>query len=161
MSRRACPLHVPLAPVAAAAACLGEENAALSLAGAAPGPSVAQGGGGGGSVAQGGGGGGGGLGLRGGDDGGGGLDEPGEEFWASADYCGFLRYSYEPGTMRRHARARACRRARASGRLCFMYFLNANAPTIGSSVLYALLHVASRFARSAASILELRARVRA
>ena len=158
MSRRACPLHVPLAPVAAAAACLGEENAALSLAGAAPGPSVAQGGGGdggcvGGSFAD--------RGAGGGDDGGVGLDEPGEEFWASADYCGFLRYSYEPGTMRRHARARACRRARASGRLCFMYFLNANAPTIGSSVLYALLHVASRFARSAASILELRARVRA
>ena len=113
MSRRACPLHVPLAPVPAAAACLGgEENAALSLAGAAPGPSVAQGGGGGGSVAQGGGGGGGGLGLRGGDDGGGGLDEPGEEFWASADYCGFLRYSYEPGTMRRRAHVCGCVGAR-------------------------------------------------
>ena len=101
MSRRACPLHVPLAPVAAAAACLGEENAALSLAGAAPGPAVAQGGGGGG-----------GLGLRGGDDGGGGLDEPGEEFWASADYCGFLRYSYEPGTMRRRAHVCGCVGAR-------------------------------------------------
>ena len=42
------------------------------------------------------------------------LDELGEEFWASADYCGFLRYSYEPGTMRRCARG-PHERARSRG----------------------------------------------
>ena len=47
------------------------------------------------------------------------LDELGEEFWASADYCGFLRYSYEPGTMRRCARApRGRARSRGFVRRC-------------------------------------------
>ena len=42
-------------------------------------------------------------GLRGGDDVSGGLDELGDEFWESAYYCGSLRYSYEPGKVRRRA----------------------------------------------------------
>ena len=122
MSRRACPIHVPLAPVPAAPSPPGAAGGGVAAAtSTADCSNVGGGGGGGGGVGDGVGGavGGGSFadrGAGGGDDGGGGLDEPGEEFWASADYCGFLRYSYEPGTMRRRvwvcvwvgARVRTC-----------------------------------------------------
>ena len=128
-SRRACPLHVPLSPQAAAApsfaapsltwpagpvAVAAASAGCVTIGGIPDGRPV--------DIRRG-------EGRRGqGLSGGGGsvklgdwegvaeeesLDELGEEFWASADYCGFLRYSYEPGTMRRCARAprgRAMRR---------------------------------------------------
>ena len=71
------------------------------------------GGGGGGDV-------GGGDGVRGGEDASMRDSEApaelGDEFWASVDYCGFLRYSYEPGTMRRCVRV--CVFVCARGREC-------------------------------------------
>ena len=92
------------------------------------------GGGGGGDV-------GGGDGIRGGEDASMRDSEApaelGDEFWASVDYCGFLRYSYEPGTMRRCA----CVCTRACGRLCIMYVLIVNANKIGWFVFFTLLHV--------------------